>query len=427
MKKTAKTIPDLRFPEFDNEWNQLIFGDLYQFYTTNSLSRDKLNYDKGEIKNIHYGDIHTKFKTHFFLKNEYIPWINKDVDLSKIKESSFCKEGDLVMADASEDYHDIGKTIELIDLDNTKILAGLHTLLARPITENTKNGFVGHLLKSWKVRKQIMTIAQGTKVLGISTKRMVKIKINIPSISEQTKIANFLSLVDARITKLTKKKTLLEQYKKGIMQKIFSQQIRFKDENGNDFPEWETKTLGDITTSIRNGLSISQNLSKTGFKVTRIETISDGTINLNKVGYVDTDQNIDNYKLKIGNVLFSNINSVVHIGKVAYVNQDHNLYHGMNLLNISFNEVSNLPLFMFYQLKSKKLKVYFERICNKAVNQASINQTDLKKTKLQVPPLSEQTKITHFLTAIDKKINFVNQQIEENNTYKKGLLQKMFI
>ncbi len=162
-------VPKLRFGEFEGEWVEKLYGDIYSFYSTNSLSRDKLNYDDGEVKNIHYGDIHTKFSTIFDIEKENVPFINRDVDLSKVKDESYCQEGDLVIADASEDYTDIGKTIELKNLNNEKILAGLHTFLARPDKEKITIGFMGYLLQSWKIRKQVMTIAQGTKVLSLSS------------------------------------------------------------------------------------------------------------------------------------------------------------------------------------------------------------------------------------------------------------------
>jgi type I restriction enzyme S subunit len=168
MKYEIQNTPQLRFPGFEGEFENTKFGKLYSFLTTNSLSRDKLNYEEGNVYNIHYGDIHTKFQPHFYLRNENVPYINGDVDLSKMKAELYCKTGDIIIADASEDYADIGKSIELIDIDNVKILAGLHTLLARPISEKIVVGFTSYLLKSWTLRKQIMTIAQGSKVLSLS-------------------------------------------------------------------------------------------------------------------------------------------------------------------------------------------------------------------------------------------------------------------
>jgi type I restriction enzyme S subunit len=201
-KQSVSLIPKLRFKEFEGDWEKKFYGDIYSFYSTNSLSRDKLNYESGKVKNVHYGDIHTKFSTVFNIKNELVPFINEDINLDKIKEENYCQEGDLLIADASEDYNDIGKTIEIINLNNEKVLAGLHTFLARPNKRKMQKGFSGYLLQSWNIRKQVMTIAQGTKVLSLATGRLSKVKLNLPNLPEQQKIATFLTSVDTKIQQL---------------------------------------------------------------------------------------------------------------------------------------------------------------------------------------------------------------------------------
>ena len=186
-----RIVPKLRFSGY-LDYSICQFGDIYYFISTNSFSRDKLNYESGNVRNIHYGDILTKFQSVFCLENENVPLINEEVDLSKYKEENYCKIGDLVIADASEDYEGIGTLIEIKSLNNKKTLAGLHTIQARPYPNKTSVGYVAFLMKSWSVKYQIMRIAQGTKVLGISAKRIAKIKLHLPSLQEQQKIASFL-------------------------------------------------------------------------------------------------------------------------------------------------------------------------------------------------------------------------------------------
>ena len=118
-------IPQLRFPKFKEKWNEEKMGELYSFKVTNSFSRDNLNYEEGTVKNIHYGDIHTKFQTLFDVSKETVPFINPDTSIDRISEDNYCQEGDLILADASEDLNDVGKSIEIFNLNNEKLLAGL--------------------------------------------------------------------------------------------------------------------------------------------------------------------------------------------------------------------------------------------------------------------------------------------------------------
>ena len=245
---SSDLVPELRFPEFEGEWEEIRYGEIYSFKTTNSLSRDALNYNSGRVKNIHYGDIHTKFNSLFDITEEKVPFINEEINISRFKDEHYVKEGDLVVADASEDYADIGKTIEIINLNNELVLAGLHTFLARRDSDKIIKGFSSFLMTTRAVRLEVMRIAQGTKVLGLSTKRLAEVPLCLPKPKEQQKIASFLTAVDKRIQLLEEKKKNLERYKQGAMQQIFSQEIRFKDEHGNAFPDWEEKKLGELAT-----------------------------------------------------------------------------------------------------------------------------------------------------------------------------------
>ena len=217
-------VPKLRFPEFENdgEWKFDSFSNIYSFLVTNSFSRDKLNYTQGKVKNIHYGDIHTKFSTLFDIKKEDVPFINKEISLDRVKRENYCQVGDIVFADASEDMVDIGKSIEIVNLNNEKLLSGLHTLLARQTNLYLAIGFGGYLFKSPSIRKKIQREAQGAKVLGISGTRLSGISICFPkNKKEQLKIVSTLTAVDELIKAQTEKIEHLETHKKGLMQVLF--------------------------------------------------------------------------------------------------------------------------------------------------------------------------------------------------------------
>ncbi len=147
MVKKEMNIPKLRFPKFRKSWDKEKMSDIYSFKVTNSFSRENLNYEDGTVKNIHYGDIHTKFQTLFDITKENVPFINQDVSIERISEDNYCKKGDLVLADASEDLNDVGKSIEIVNLNNEKLLSGLHTILARPTFRKMSVGFGGFLFE----------------------------------------------------------------------------------------------------------------------------------------------------------------------------------------------------------------------------------------------------------------------------------------
>ncbi len=220
----GKKVPNYRFPEFEDEgeWVKETIYDVYEFKVTNSFSREYLNYEKGEVKNIHYGDIHTKYNTLFDITREVVPLINSEVAIDRISEDSYCKEGDIVFADASEDLHDVGKSIEIINLNKEKLVSGLHTLLARQRERKLEIGFGGYLFKSDLLRKQIQRESQGTKVLGISANRISKVKFSYPkNPNEQKRIISCLSTLDELIMAQSYRIDHLQQYKKGLMQGLF--------------------------------------------------------------------------------------------------------------------------------------------------------------------------------------------------------------
>ncbi|WP_143473270.1 restriction endonuclease subunit S [Flavilitoribacter nigricans] len=203
------------------DWEERKFGEVFNFLSTNSFSRSLLNYEEGQVKNIHYGDIHTKFKSNLDLNKEQVPYVNADVDLSKISQKNFCQEGDLIIADASEDYNDIGKAIEVRNLNGERLIAGLHTHLVRDKGKQTVPGFKGYLLQSHFVRLQIMKLATGISVLGISKTNLSKVNLILPCLREQQKIVKFLTSLDEKTDRVFISLEDLQTFKKGLLQKMF--------------------------------------------------------------------------------------------------------------------------------------------------------------------------------------------------------------
>jgi type I restriction enzyme S subunit len=421
--EAVKNVPKLRFFGFSGNWEEKKYSDIYTFYSTNSLSRDKLNYVNGSVKNIHYGDIHTKFSTLFDIEKESVPYINDEIDLSKIKKENYCLEGDLLIADASEDYNDIGKTVEIIHLNNEKVLSGLHTFLARPNKFKMIKGFAGQMLQNRAVRIQVMKIAQGTKVLGLSTSRLGNLSLFVPTLPEQQKIANFLSSVDKYLSQLKEKKDLLEQYKKGMMQQLFSQQIRFKDENGEDFPEWEEKKLGEIL-KYYDGTHQTPKYVKKGVPFFSVEHVTANQFS--KTKYISEkvfEKENKRVKLEKGDVLMTRIGD---IGTSKLIDWDVRASFYVSLALLKHNSNFNSSYLNQYISSLAFQKELWKRTIHVAFPK-KINLGEIGNCILELPSFPEQQKIANFLSGLDKKIEQVNTQIEDSEQYKKGLLQQLFV
>ena len=410
----------MRFPEFEENWEVCKLGEVMNFKVTNSFSRENLNYEIGDVKNIHYGDIHTKFQTLFDITKESVPFINEDISIERISNDFYCKEGDIVFADASEDINDVGKSIEIKNLNGERLLSGLHTLLARPIENKFIIGFNGYLFKSNNVRIQIQKESQGSKVLSINVGRISGVNLSFPSLQEQTKIATFLTAVDDKLQALKQKKTLLEQYKKGVMQKIFSQELRFNDDNGNEYPDWEEKKLGEVL-EIQGGYAFKSNLFNQGkTKVLRIGNIEPSIYLENFNGVFSKEIPDLRYLVKKDDFLMAL--SGATFGKVGKVKDD-----GIGYINqrvALFKTKQNLEY--YYQLvQTDEFKNYINSIPT-ASAQPNISNGDILNFETLIPCLEEQTKIANFLSSIDDKINHCGVQIEKMEVWKRGLLQRMF-
>lgn len=400
--------PVIRFPEFTEDWKETKFKNHFEFKNTNSLSRDKLNYESGSVKNIHYGDIHTKFNTHFDIRKEELPFINEDVDISRIDEDNYVLEGDLVMADASEDYADIGKTIEVTNTNNEKILAGLHTFLARKTDETLACGFFGHLLTNYNVRLELMRIAQGTKVLGLSKGRVEKITLAIPEPDEQKKIADFLSSIETRISSLKEKKDTLLDFKKGVMQKIFNQDIRFKDDNGNEFPDWIEKRVDKLFDVTRGNVLAVPSMRQKRDDIYKYPVYSSQTKDNGLTGYYDE-------------YLFENsitwTTDGANAGEVKFRNGK---FYCTNVCGVLISsENANACIAELLNRITHKYVSY--------VGNPKLMNNIMAGIKTFFPSPEEQIKIANYLTALDDKIDALQQKIETSVDFKKGLLQKMFV
>lgn len=211
----------MRFPEFTDEWKRIKVSDLLDFYSTNSLSWEQLEYEPNEPYNLHYGLIHVGLPTLIDLTKDKLPSIkNGNVP----KKYELCKEGDVAFADASEDTNEVAKVVEFYNLGGKKVVCGLHTIHGRNNNGQTAKGFLGYCFSSTVFHNQIRRIAQGTKIYSINTRNFSEVFVGLPRRREQQKIATLLRLIDERIATQNKIIEKLETLIKGIIETVISLQ-----------------------------------------------------------------------------------------------------------------------------------------------------------------------------------------------------------
>jgi len=205
-----------------SDWILKSYGEIFDFLTTATYSRSQLS-DSGEIKYVHYGDIHTKCEHFLDCDKIELPSIKQEL----LKNYPLLKEGDVIVVDASEDYGGVSKSVEIRNIRNHKIISGLHTFLLRDKNEISAEGFKGYIHSNTLVKKQMDRLATGMKVYGVSKTNLKLINIPLPPTkAEQIRIAQILSDMDTEIEALEKKLEKYKMLKQGTMQNLLTGRIR---------------------------------------------------------------------------------------------------------------------------------------------------------------------------------------------------------
>ena len=390
--------PNLRFPEFQEEWKEERLADIADLYKGTGISKDQLS-DDGEPC-ILYGELYTKYKSETI--REVISKTN--INNTKLVRS---KANDVIIPCSGETAEDIATARCVL---NGNILLGGDLNIIR--LHGYDGAFMSYQLNGRR-KYDIAKVAQGVSVVHLYGEHMKGVKTINPCLEEQKKIAKLLSLLDERIATQNKIIDKLQSLIKGINQRVFMN-------NGINYK------LGEVC-EIRSGYSGNQLLSKKGLKVSRIETISGHKVNLERVGYVASFESSENYKLQVGDILFSNINSVEYIGNTAFIDKDYDLYHGMNLLRLTPNNMVVIPFYLYLLLNTNRMLNRFKTVCNKAVSQASINQTELGKTVVQIPSINTQEQICELYQALYTKLETESNTKSLFQNQKQYLLRQMFI
>jgi len=267
---------------------------------------------------------------------------------------------------------------------------------------------------------------------NINLQVLKPLELFAPSIEEQTKIASFLSAVDEKISQLTKKHQLLSQYKQGMMQKLFSQQIRFKADDGSEFGEWEETKFLDLMVDLWDYRGKTPKKLGMDWGDGEIQSLS--ALNIKK-GFIDFDADchlgseklyktwMNKGDLEKDDIIFT---MEAPLGNVALVPDDRKYILSQRVVCFKTNKKMVDNKFLFQLILSDQFQSRIEELAT-GTTAKGINQKSMQKIEIAFPCLEEQTKIANFLSAIDQKIEVVAQQIEQAKIWKKGLLQQMFV
>ena len=390
--KKILNVPHLRFPEFSEEWEICKVSELLDFYSTNSLSWEQLEYGTKAMMNLHYGLIHVGLPTMVDLTRDNLPNIKED---NMPKNFELCKEGDVAFADASEDTNEVAKPIEFFDLAGKNIVCGLHTIHGRDNKNKTVIGFKGYAFSSSAFHNQIRRIAQGTKIYSISTKNFSECFIGIPFKVEQTKIATLLRLIDERIATQNKIIEDLKKLKSAISERLF------KSVKGS------TVLLSDLCDIVKGKQINGENLSDSG----NYYVMNGGT---EPSGYYD------NYNVEASTISISEGGN-----SCGYVQFNTSPFwsggHCYSIQNIA-DKVDNM--YLYHYLKSNEDAIMKLRIGSGLPN---IQKKDLAMFKIIVPKIEWQIKISTFLSSLERKAEIEERIQNVMQKQKLYLLQQMFI
>lgn len=409
-------MPQLRFPEFSGEWEQKKLRDVTKY--TKGFAFKSASYSDSGVRIIRVSD----------LTSNSIKEDNEKVFIEKENAKNYNKykvlEENIIVTTVGSKPDLIDSAVGRAIYINKPHLGLLNqNLLKFERIENISNRFVLGCISSKRYQQHIKDISRGNaNQANITVEDLLNFNLSIPTFPEQKKIASLLSAADKKLEQLQQKKILLQQYKKGMMQKLFSQQIRFKDDEGKEFPKWEEKTIIQITNVIVGG---TPSTTKKKYWNGNIGWLSSGDVNKEIITtpskYI-TEEGLNNSSAKLmpaNTVLLAMTGAT--LGKVGFLTFE--CSGNQSIAGFLPND-KFYPTFLYNTLKFNTHKIL--SLAGGGA-QAGINKSSIESLSFNFPLLAEQTKIADFLTAIDDKINVVSAQVDMAKAFKKGLLQQMFV
>lgn len=401
-----KNIPALRFPGFEGEWERKKLGELMEF--KNGVNAAKEQFGSG-TKFINVTDI---------LNNDFITYesIIGSVNLDKKTLEKYSVEyGDVLFQRSSETREEVGTANVYLDKNKKATFGGF--VIRGKKTGDYDPVFLNRMLKTDLVRGQVTSKSGGSTRYNVGQEILSSVVLFSPSLPEQQKIASFFTAIDKKITQLKQQKEKLELYKKGVMQQIFSRQLRFKTDKGKDFPEWEKKFGNEVFESISNKNHSSD------LPILAI-TQEHGAIPRDMIDYQIsvTDKSVESYKVVQEGDYIISLRSFQ--GGIEYSNYKGICSPAYIILRPAISIDRN---FYKYYFKAPSYISELNKKLEGIRDGKMISYKYFSEVKLPYPSLEEQTTIANFLSSLDEKINKVQALLQETEQWKKGLLQQMFV
>jgi type I restriction enzyme S subunit len=416
-----RLVPELRFPEFAEEWRENTLLELSENGFSNGIFNDPKKVGKGykliNVKDMYVGDS-IDINTLTLVDIDDKEFVKNKVEYGDIffTRSSIVKEG---IAHSN------------VNLSNAQDLTyDGHLIRMRPDKRFYLPLFLANNFKTHRVRNQLVMRGKTSTMTTIGQDDIASVKIAFPSLPEQTKIAEFLTAIDKRIELLTAKKEKLTLYKKGVMQKIFNQEMRFKQDDGGEFPEWEEKALGDIGETINGLTGKSAKDFGSGRRYVQYKQIFDQPVlDITKCGYVEINEGEKQNTLQYGDILFTVSSETPNeIGMSSvYLSQDTDIYLNSFCFGLRIKKSANLiPLFSVHLFRDQKFRNSIIQLAQGSTR-FNMSKKQFLLLKILLPSQKEQVVISNFLNRLDNQIHNIGRQIILNQNYKKGLLQQMFV
>ncbi len=413
--QSKSKAPETRFPEFSDSWEETKFNTVASsFLSGASISKDDISQD-GKNKCIRYGELYTEYR-------EVINVVKSRTNLNG-KSLRLSVGDDLLIPSSGETALDIAR---VSCIKEKGIILGGGISIIR-LKNGNDGSFFAYYLTNYK-KRDIARLGQGHSVVHLYSSDFKHLDICIPILAEQQKIASFLSSTDEWIEKLKAQMQSLESYKKGMMQNIFSQEIRFKDDNGKDYSKWEEKQLSELGKTY-NGLS-GKTASDFGTGepfITYKQIFANGEIDINKFGFVKVEENEGQNRAEFGDVFITTSSETpLEVGFTSVL-LDKTIKPYLNSFSFGFRPNQTLnPYFAKFFFRSNKYRKEVVKLAQGSTRY-NISKLEFMKLKLFVPQILEQQKIANFLISIDNLLDAKQQEIIQAEQWKKGLMQNMFV